>query len=155
MTQTRRRHTPPLASPQPARRAPAAAAPPAQTVCVIEDDLDIRESLRYLLEDAGYCVIEAGDGLTGYRLLQQSAERLIVVLDHKLPRMDGCDMLELVTNDETLRSQHVFILMTASPKRAEEDCGEHLEELDAPLIPKPFDIDEVLDAVADAAVRLN
>lgn len=157
MTQTRRRPTPPVAtpSPQPIAAAHATVTPPAQTVCVIEDDQDIRSALRYLLEDAGYLVIEASDGLTGYALLQRSAERLVVLLDHKLPQMDGCDLLELAANDETLRSRHVFILVTASPKRAEEDCGDHLEELNAPVVPKPFDIDEVLDAVTDAATRLN
>lgn len=123
-------------------------------VCVIEDDEGIRETLRDLLEGEGYRVIEAADGRTGSEILRASPERLVAMVDHKLPVMDGCDLLELAAHDEELRHRHAFILVTASPKRAEDDCGDTLQELDAPLIPKPFHIDDLLDAVAEAATRL-
>jgi len=123
-------------------------------VAVIEDDEGIRETLRFMLEDEGYRVVEAVDGVTGCDLLRNSTERLIAVVDHKMPRMDGCDVLELAANDEQMRAQHIFIFVTASPRRAEEDCGEALAELDVPLVPKPFELDELLGVVADAAKRL-
>ncbi|HKV83341.1 MAG TPA: response regulator [Ktedonobacterales bacterium] len=124
------------------------------TICVIEDDEGIREALRALLEDSGYHVIEAANGLEGYRLLRESAGRLVALVDHKMPQMDGCDLLELVAKDEDLRTRHEFIFVTASPRHAEEDCGETMEELSATLLPKPFHIDEVLDAVSEAAGRM-
>lgn len=127
-------------------------APP--LVAVIEDDGAIRETLRTLLEDAGYSVIEAKDGQAGYDLLRQNEKRLIALIDHKMPRMDGCDLLQLVEHDASLRARHTFIFVTASPKRAEEDCGDTLEELEVPMVAKPFHIDEVLDAVAEAAGRI-
>jgi CheY-like chemotaxis protein len=123
-------------------------------VCVVEDDDAIRETLRYLLEEEGYRIVEAVNGLDALRLLQSAPERLVVLLDHKLPEMDGCDLLDIVANDAALRERHAFILVTASPARAEQDCGETLEELGAPLLPKPFGIDEVMDAVADAIQRI-
>ena len=125
------------------------------TVCVIEDDDGVRNALRFLLEDEGYLVVEAADGLAGYHLLTETDQRLIVVVDHKMPRMDGCDLLERLEQDTTLRARHAYIMLSASPQRAEEDCGETLEELKAPLVPKPFNIDSVLDAVAEAAQRLG
>lgn len=127
----------------------------APTICVIEDDDAIRETVRALLEDEGYQVIEAADGLSGYHLLCNAAAPLVAVVDHKLPRMDGCDLLELVAQDEELRARHAFIFVTASPRRAAEDCGESLEELGAPLVAKPFDIDQLLAPVAEAAQRLT
>lgn len=126
----------------------------ALTVCVIEDDAATREALGMLLEDAGYRVLEAANGQAGYALLRASKTRLIALIDHKMPVMDGCDLLSLVEQDEELRARHIFLMVTASPNRAEEDCGETLQELDVPLVAKPFQIDEVLDAVADAAQRL-
>ena len=123
-------------------------------VCVVEDDAAIRETLCMLLEEEGYRVLDAATGSQGLALLQGSRERLVVLLDHKLPELDGCDLLDIVAQDEMLRSRHAFILVTASPKRAEADCGETLEELDAPVLPKPFGIDEVLDAVANAMQRI-
>lgn len=123
-------------------------------VCMIEDDEAIRDTLRSLLEDAGYHLIEAADGQSGYTILRESAERLITLVDYKLPVLDGCDLLELVASDETLRDRHAFIFVTASPQRAEEECGDTLEELNAPIVSKPFHIDEVLEAVAEAAQRI-
>ncbi len=123
-------------------------------VCVIEDDEATRETVRDLLEDAGYEVVTAANGLIGYSMLSNSLERLVVLLDHKLPKLDGCDLLEIVAQDEQLRARHTFIFMTASPKRALEDCEESLEELDVPLVSKPFDIDELVDAVREAERRL-
>lgn len=136
-------------------KAPASLRPQLPTVCVIEDDEAIRDTLRMLLEEAEYPVVEAADGLAGYRLLKETDQRFIAVVDHKMPKMDGCDLLERMEQDETLRVRHTYIMLSASPKHAEEDCGETLEELAAPLVSKPFSIDEVLDAVADAAERLG
>lgn len=124
-------------------------------VCVIEDDAGIRDALRAVLEDAGYHVLEAADGLAGYHLLKASEGPLVALVDHRMPRMDGCDLLELVAKDEDLRSRHEFIFVTASPRKATEDCGETMEDLAATLLPKPFHIDDVLDAVANAAERLS
>lgn len=123
-------------------------------VCVIEDDAGIRDALRAVLEDAGYHVLEAADGLAGYHLLRSSEGSLVVLVDHKMPRMDGCDLLELVAKDEDLRSRHEFIFVTASPRKAQEDCGETMEELSATMLPKPFHIDDVLDAVVEATERM-
>lgn len=127
----------------------------APMICVIEDDEAIRQTVRALLEDEGYQVVEAADGLAGYQLLRTAPAPLVAVVDHKLPRMDGCNLLELVAQDEELRARHAFIFLTASPRRAEEDCGESLDELGAPLVAKPFDIDELLAPVAEAAQRLT
>lgn len=123
-------------------------------VGVIEDNDGIREVLRQLLEGEGYQVLEAANGPEGLALLNSHPERLVVLLDHKLPALDGCDLLDIVAKDAALRARHAIIFVTASPQRAEQECGETLEELDAPLLPKPFDIDNVLHAVADAAKRL-
>ena len=124
---------------------------PAPAVCVIEDDEAIRAILRVLLEDEGYPVLEAADGLAGYQLLRTSAAPLIALIDHILPKMDGCDLLDLAAKNEDLRARHEFIFVTSSPQHAEDDCGETLEELNVPVISKPFDIDEVLEPVAEAA----
>ena len=124
------------------------------TVCVIEDDAGIRDALRDLLEDAGYDVLEAADGLAGYHLLRSIEAPLIALVDHKMPRMDGCDLLELVAKEEDLRSRHEFIFVTTSPLTAEEDCGETMAELSAIMLPKPFHIDDVLDAVVEATARI-
>ena len=127
----------------------------AATVCVIEDDEGIRDIVRDLLTDEGYAVIEAATGFEGKQILDASAGRLIVILDYRLPALDGCDLLELVAQDEDLRERHTFIMMSASPAKTVEDCEEAIDELDVPIVPKPFDIDELVGAVRQAEERLD
>lgn len=124
-------------------------------VCVIEDDTDTRDAVSLLFADAGYEVTEACDGLEGRLLLESSQERMIVLLDYRLPALDGCDLLEIVAQDEQLRARHSFIMMSASPRHAAEDCGEAIEDLDVPVMHKPFHIDELVEAVRQAEQRLE
>jgi len=78
---------------------------------------------------------------------------MVAVVDHHLPAMDGCYLLELIATDEQLRARLCFIFITGSPPHVlAEDCGETLDELAAPVMRKPIDIDDVLEAVA--ATRL-
>jgi CheY-like chemotaxis protein len=123
-------------------------------VGVIEDDAAIRQVVRLVLEDVGHEVVEADNGLSGLALLQSSVEPLVAVIDHQLPSLDGSALLDLVATDERLRQRHGYVFMTGDPRGAVEQCGETLEELAVPLLPKPFDIDELVAAVHAAEARL-
>ncbi len=124
------------------------------TVCIIEDEVDIREVLCTLLEDDGYRVLEAADGVSGLALLRSHPERLVVLLNYKLPKMDGCDLLASVAQDGALRTRHIFIVVTANAQDVEQKCAKTLDELAVSLVNKPFDIIAMLAAVKHAAHRL-
>ena len=62
---------------------------------VIDDDADVRNLTRVLLERAGYEVTEAPDGRAGLRALFASAPDL-VVLDVTMPGLDGWQTLERI-----------------------------------------------------------
>lgn len=124
-------------------------------ICVIEDDEGIREIVRDLLADEGYEVVVASNGLEGRSILEASTEPLIAILDYRLPILDGCDLLEIVARDERLRARHTFIMMSASPQKTAEDCEEALDDLDVPVVSKPFDIDDLVEAVREAGQRLE
>ena len=55
----------------------------------------------------------------------------------------------------TLRTRHTYFFMTASPNRPQEECEEAVSDLDAAIVPKPFDIETQLAAVDDATRRLE
>ena len=120
-------------------------------VCVIEDDAPIRRLLRELLEDEGCRALEAADGESGLALLRSHAEPLVVLLDYTLPEINGCDLLDLVATDATLRERRVFLMMTATAYKAKAECGDSLDELEVTVFGKPFAVARVLAAVADAA----
>jgi DNA-binding response OmpR family regulator len=65
------------------------------SVLVIEDEADIRQLLRTLLEREGYSVAEALEGRDGVRQFHQSHPD-IVILDVGLPDLDGWQVLERI-----------------------------------------------------------
>src|SRR3954452_4450654 len=58
-------------------------------VLVVDDDADIRESVREVLEEEGYSVVLANDGQESYDYLAGNPPPDCVVLDLWMPVMDG------------------------------------------------------------------
>ncbi len=94
-------------------------------VLIIDDEPDIRLLVRFHLEAAGHEVVEAGSGRAGLAAAADDAIAL-VLLDLRLPDMDGWDVLaELCNRPEPQRVPVVVMSAHASPgtlKRA-EDAG--------------------------------
>jgi two-component system response regulator HydG len=85
-----------------------------QQVVVVEDDTDIRQSTVLLLRDAGYTDCEAPDGKSALQRLHASNDRLVVLVDVKMPGMEGRELLEAVAaHDES-----------AYPSRLHSDDGQ-------------------------------
>jgi CheY-like chemotaxis protein len=144
-----------------ARTSRAASAPAAQVahnathVLIVDDDTDIRGTLRVALEDAGYTVHEASDGLSAMDLLLTSPAPLVVLLDLMMPRMTGSEILELFANDVVWARRHAFIVLTAAAGRSGMvQLQPLLQHLASPLLPKPYDLDALLAVVHAAAQRL-
>ena len=117
-------------------------------VLIVDDDTSIRETLRYLLEDAGYSVAEAQDGLQALDYLRKSPDPVIVLLDLMMPRLDGAGLLGTVAGDTRRLSRHRYILMTAGHQTLSLAFAHLLSDLAVPVVFKPFDIDRLLDVVA-------
>lgn len=125
-------------------------------VLVVDDDDAIRETVGMVLEDAGYEVIEAEDGAAGLHILRSSAAPLIVLLDFRMPRMSGGEVIRVVT-EEGLDSPHVYALVLATPHLVDSDPAlqARVRKLAIPVVAKPFSIDKLLDVVASLAARLD
>ncbi len=65
---------------------------PAYTVLTIEDEKLIRDSFRFYLEDCGYKVLEAENGLTGLEVIRKQHPD-VVLLDLRMPEMDEFEVL--------------------------------------------------------------
>ena len=123
-------------------------------VLLVDDDDAIRETLRLALEDAGYQVQEAGDGVAALEILRAARGGMIVLLDLMMPRLDGAGVLGAVAGDRHLAQRHAFILTTASHQTMSLAFANLLTNLDVPVLRKPFDLDELFAAVGRAASRL-
>lgn len=64
------------------------------TVLLAEDEVMLRIIAVEMLEDAGFEVFEAGDGVEALELLKAHPEISLLVSDIKMPRMDGYALVE-------------------------------------------------------------
>jgi CheY-like chemotaxis protein len=124
-------------------------------VLVVDDEEQIRESLRMLLEVAGHTVTTAAGGAQALDTLRAAEHREVVLLDLLMPEMDGLGVLHAVTADPRLAAQHGYILMTADSDRLVRTAAHVLAALPVTVVRKPFDIDDVLETVAAVAERLD
>ncbi len=79
-------------------------------ILIVEDERSLRKAATMALEEAGYKVIEAGDGGEGLKVAEEKKPDLIL-LDHLMPVMDGLTMLESLRATEWGKNLPV-ILMT-------------------------------------------
>lgn len=88
-----------------------------KTVLVVDDSLTIRETERRLLQNAGYQVNIALDGLDGWNSLRTTNVDLIIT-DIDMPRMNGFELIELIKKDPLLKEIPIIII---SYKDRQED----------------------------------
>jgi CheY-like chemotaxis protein len=124
------------------------------TICVVDDDPDIRESLRTFIEDEGYQVVEAEDGLVALEVLRASPMGKVVLLDLMMPRLDGVGVLRRVEAEPETLGRHAYIIITANRNTLSVDARKVIERLHVPIVTKPFDLARVREAVERAADRL-
>ncbi len=120
-------------------------------VLVVDDEQDIRDALRFILEDAGHEVLEAIDGENALQELRASQSSLVVVLDLLMPRLSGIEVLQQVIADPHLKDRHAYLLMTADNALLRQQADPLLTQVSARVIGKPFDIDALLNMIDQAA----
>lgn len=125
-----------------------------QQVLVVDDDQDIRATLRTLLKDEGYLVMEATGGVEALALLRTDPPPLVVLLDYNMPRMDGGQVLRSLEAEGPPPTRHRFLLLTAR-RTLPISLRPTLDRLAIPVIHKPFDIDDLLARVERAADDLD
>ena len=138
---------------------PAGSPVPAQeddcrTILIVDDDRDIRLLLHFTLEELGYTVLEAGDGREGLQVLRASgSRRLIVLVDYRMPGMDGWELLRVAFEDAALAARHTFALVTAEAETLPAAFRALLAERAIPVLGKPFHLDELDTLVASCRAR--
>ena len=115
-------------------------------VLVVDDSLTVRELERKLIENGGYAVEVAVDGMDGWNAVR-SGQFDLVVTDIDMPRMDGIELVGLIKKDPRLRAVPVMIV---SYKDREEDRRRGLDAgADFYLTKGGFHEEALLQAVVD------
>ena len=117
----------------------------AKTILIIEDEISIQNIVRAFLEDAGYTVYGAGDGLEGIEIFRRCNPDL-VLLDLMLPKIDGFAVCEILRKE----SRTPIIMLTARDDDASQMKG--FDVLADDYIIKPFSMPLVLRRI-EAVLR--
>jgi len=118
-----------------------------KNILVVDDSLTVREVERNLLENAGYHVDVAVDGIDGWNAIRTFRKYDLVVTDVDMPRMDGIELVRLIKSDKHYNSVPVIIV---SYKEREADRKRGMDAgADYYLTKGSFHDKSLLDAVAD------
>ena len=111
-------------------------------VMVIEDDFAIRETLRELLEEEGYEVVGAANGMDALSRLHHGPAPRLILLDLMMPVMDGREFRTAQRSDPALARIPVVVI-TADAAVDQEAEALAVEA----VLPKPFELGRLLDTV--------
>ena len=112
-----------------------------KTILIVDDDTELSDGLRIVLERQGYRVLQARDGQQGKSLIYQHRPDL-VILDMMMPRMGGYPVLEHF-RDKT--DAPPIIMITANEGSRHKAYAEYLGVKD--YIRKPFAMERLLESV--------
>jgi DNA-binding response OmpR family regulator len=113
----------------------------AKTILVVDDDQELSDGLRVVLEKQGYRVLQARDGQHGKQMVYQHHPDL-VILDMMMPRMGGYPVLEHFRGKADAPP---IIMITANEGSRHKAYAEYLGVVD--YVRKPFAMERLLDSV--------
>jgi signal transduction histidine kinase/CheY-like chemotaxis protein len=107
-----------------------------RTVLVVDDDDDVRTTIRYGLEVLGYAVEEAADGTSALARLRERKPDLVIV-DFAMPGMNGAEVAR------EARNLHPGLPLLFASGYADTEALHDALGKDAPILRKPFQMSEL------------
>ena len=114
-----------------------------QKILIVEDEKDIRELVRYHLEQDGFAVLEASEGELALTLVRRERPAL-VLLDIALPGTSGLDLCRLLRQSEETERLPI-VMLTARATEIDKVVGLEMGADD--YVTKPFSPRELLARV--------
>jgi pilus assembly protein CpaE len=115
------------------------------TILVIDDDLDLQQMLRLMLQRGGYTVVATGDGPDGLAKAKAMKPDMAIV-DVMMPGMNGYQVVRKMREDPELGSM-VILILTARAQPVDREAAIAAQADD--YMPKPFAPNELLAKVSE------
>ena len=112
-------------------------------ILIVDDEQDIVESLKFVLETEGYECYTAFNGDDGLKSAKEIVPDLIL-LDIMMPKMNGYQISRLLKFDNKYKDIPI-IMLTARSQEEDKQIGEETGANE--YITKPFDLDYVVSKV--------
>lgn len=111
------------------------------TILIVEDERVILNTLRDFLESEGYSTLTASNGKMALDILSKSGMPHLIILDMKMPVMDGWEFAEKLS--EQYMNRAPIIVATAAV-----DAQQRAKDVNAvDWVEKPFILDELLEKI--------
>jgi DNA-binding NtrC family response regulator len=111
------------------------------SILVVDDDAGMRESLRLVLESAGYLVEDVENGKRAIKTCEKSLFD-VAVIDIRLPDMKGTELLSKL---KEIQPKMIRIIITGYPSL--ESAMKAVNERADGYILKPFKIEVLLETI--------
>lgn len=112
-------------------------------ILIVEDDVSINQMMKLVLEQEGFDVATAGNGQQALQHLSETADKPeLILLDHRMPEMDGSEFMEAIRKDRTLSSIPIVSL-----------TGLDSPPTVGPVLRKPFQVEELLAVISEYCTR--
>ena len=112
---------------------------PCTGILVVDDDPDIRDSLREVLEDEGYTVNTVGNGREALDYLHRSPRPCVILLDLMMPVMDGWQFRREQKQDAAIATIPLIVITATGKRPVLIDADE--------LVMKPLDLGRLFEAI--------
>jgi CheY-like chemotaxis protein len=119
-------------------------------ILVVDDDPDLVESVSMKLEDKGFRIAKAYDGVEAWEKIKAERPSLIV-LDVMMPRKNGYELCDEIKNDPQYKDI-IVVLLTAVADAVPKTSYTHMDgknTLADDFVPKPIDLDKLMEIVTD------
>lgn len=115
-----------------------------KTILIVDDDRELSDGIRFMLERQGFRVLQASDGVQGKTAIYNQRPDL-VILDMMMPRMGGYPVLEHFKGKPDAPP---IIMITANEGSRHKAYAEYLGVIE--YLRKPFATEKLLEAVQKA-----
>jgi DNA-binding response OmpR family regulator len=121
-----------------------------QLILVVDDDPDLVESVSMRLVNDGFRVAKAYDGMEAWECIKEEKPQMLI-LDVMMPRKNGYVLCDEIKKDDELKDITV-VLLTAVTEAISSTNFTHwdgITTLADDFIPKPIDLDKLMEIVKD------
>jgi CheY-like chemotaxis protein len=112
---------------------------PCSGILVVDDDPDIRDSLKEVLEDEGYTVNSVANGREALEYLRGGQRPCVILLDLMMPVMDGWQFRREQKQDPTIAGIPLIVITATGKRPVLIDADE--------LVMKPLDLGRLFEAI--------
>jgi DNA-binding response OmpR family regulator len=118
-------------------------------ILLIDDDAELCDELSEIFREEGYLVDNAFDSGEGAGLIKSNRYD-VGIFDYKMSGLNGIDLLKMIKG---VSRQCAVFIVSGRPGIEKLIKEEHVSDLVAGVINKPFDIDDILQKVRAVSAR--